>query len=287
MINLIVKTKSIEFLSAIAVFLTLVVLADAKSAYGQTDVTQPTDPITRVNGTNDGDGNGSATSPAGEDTPNALDNTTSKYLNFLDLNSGFAVTPASGSTIVRGLRIYTANDAAERDPASYLLEGSNNGGASYTTISSGALNLPSGRNALALPLNTAGLNFQTITFTNNTGYTSYRLTFPTLKDAATATAMQIGEVELLSIAPTAASADVSGRVLKTNGRAISYALVSITNQQGVVRTVKVNGFGYFNFRDVEAGQSYVVQVSAKRHLFAPQVIAINEDISDLVLIEQP
>ena len=40
---------------------------------------------------------------------------------------------------------------------------------------------------------------QTLSFTNDDGYLAYRVTFPTLRDAATANSMQIGEVDLLGI----------------------------------------------------------------------------------------
>jgi hypothetical protein len=38
-------------------------------------------------------------------------------------------------------------------------------------------------------------------FENSAAYSSYRLTFPTLKDAAAANSMQIAEVELLGVVP--------------------------------------------------------------------------------------
>src|SRR4051812_40980350 len=47
------------------------------------DVTTPTDPIILVNGTNDTD-TASGPPPATEGVANAIDNTTNKYLNFLD-----------------------------------------------------------------------------------------------------------------------------------------------------------------------------------------------------------
>ena len=178
------------------------ILFSATHATAQTDITAPTDPIVIVDGANDGDGS-SGPPPGNEDVENAINNTGQKYLNFLDLGSGFAVTPDFGASIVTGIRLYTANDSEPRDPASYLLEGSNSGvGGPYTTISSGALALPSGRNpggnTVTIPDLTA--NFQELNFANTTSYTTYRLTFPTLKDAANANSMQIGEVELLGVA---------------------------------------------------------------------------------------
>jgi PEP-CTERM motif len=178
----------------------VLVFAIATFAMGQTDVTAPTDLITLVNGVNDGDGNSGAP-PTNEGVIRAIDNAGQKYLNFLDLGSGFIVTPSlgipQGGTIVTGIRLYTANDAVERDPASYELAGSLNG-INFTVISAGALALPAGRNngGFSEPL---GSNFQTLLFANSTAYTSYRVIFPTLKNAAAANSMQISEVELLGV----------------------------------------------------------------------------------------
>lgn len=159
------------------------------------DVTQPGDPIALVNGVNDGDAD-SGPPPMNEGVEHAIDNVGQKYLNFLDLGSGFAVQPQIGLSVVTGIRLYTADDAESGDPSHYLLEGSTAGmGGPWTTISSGPLALPGGRNpGGAAPL---GQNFQTVTFANAAAYAAYRLTFPTLKDAAAANRMQIGEVEFL------------------------------------------------------------------------------------------
>jgi hypothetical protein len=98
--------------------------------------------------------------------------------------------------VVTGLRIYTANDAVERDPADYILEGSNNG-TTWTQISAGPLALPAERNASAQPLNPETQHNQLVTFANSAAYTSYRVTFTNVKNNATANSMQIAEIELL------------------------------------------------------------------------------------------
>ncbi|MCA9189929.1 MAG: hypothetical protein KDA99_30100, partial [Planctomycetales bacterium] len=168
------------------------------------DITVPGDPIVIVNGTNDTDGD-SGPPPQNEGVAHAIDDSTAKYLNFLDYGSGFIVTPSGGPSVVSGLRLYVANDAPERDPATYWLEGSNNGpDGPYTTIAQGYLQLPGGRNpnGLSLPPDTppnlrVGLH-QEVRFVNDVSYSTYRLTFPTLKNADAANSMQIGEVELLA-----------------------------------------------------------------------------------------
>ena len=141
----------------------------------------------------------SSNSPAGEAAGFAIDRSIStKYLNFGEERSGFIVTPSAGAFTVNGIQFTTANDAEARDPASYQLYGTNqaittpNNGIgneqNWTLISSGALALPAGRMADSAVIPVSG----------TTAYNSYRVIFPTVKDAATANSMQIAEVKLFA-----------------------------------------------------------------------------------------
>lgn len=159
-----------------------------------TDVTSPTDTITGFGGT----------SPANEAVVRAIDNTTQKYLNFgTDGNNtapfvgpvGLVVTPAAGASVVTGLRIYNANDAPDRDPADYILEGSTDG-TTFTTISSGPLALTAARNVGGQPLAATNVN-QVVTFANHKAYTTYRFTVTNVKNNTAANSMQFAELELL------------------------------------------------------------------------------------------
>jgi hypothetical protein len=176
-------------------------------------ITAPSDSITSVGGT----------SPAAENVPHAIDQLTSKYLNFGATGSapfqgpaGFIVTPSQGRTILSAIRFYTANDAPERDPADYKIEGSNDGGSSYSLIASGTLSLPDDRNAGGLVLDPLTQQIQQITLTNTTAYATYRVTFSNVKNNATATAMQIGEVEMLGQADTSGAPFISTQPLSVS-----------------------------------------------------------------------
>lgn len=178
-------------------------IASAGFVMAQSDVTVPGDLVEVVSGQNDGDAN-AGPPPAAENVENAINDIGQKYLNFLDLNSGLIVTPAlnsaGGGTILSALRLYTANDAAERDPASYVLEGASSAAGPWTTISSGGLNLPLGRNPGGnTPLPPATSFNQLVEFDNSSGYLAYRLIFPTLRDAAAANSMQIAEIEFIGV----------------------------------------------------------------------------------------
>ena len=150
---------------------------------------RPTDPILAI------DLDGGSNSPGGETVANAIDKTLDKYLNFGEVNSGFIVTPSNGMSTVTGFQITTANDATERDPTTWQLFGTNQTIVStnhstgtaetWTIIASGTLTLPVGRNTLD--------NVES--FSNTTGYKSYRMVFTGVKNAGAANSMQIAEIE--------------------------------------------------------------------------------------------
>jgi hypothetical protein len=144
--------------------------------------------------------------PAGEDAPKVLDaNVGTKYLNFGDQgsrrdarNTGFIVTPAAAGTIVQSMVLTTANDAENRDPATWAVYGTNDPiasldnsdgqGESWTLISQGAVALPATRQTLG----------PVLSFANATPYNSYRVVFPELKNFRADGLMQVADVGLFS-----------------------------------------------------------------------------------------
>ncbi len=64
------------------------------------------------------------------------------------------------------------------------------------------------------------------------------------------------------------------------------ATVTITDNAGVTRTVTTSSFGYYQFEDVEAGDSYVVAVASRRFRFAPRVLQVVDNLSDLDFVGQ-
>lgn len=92
------------------------------------------------------------------------------------------------------------------------------------------------------------------------------------------------------IPPTAAGVSVGGRVLTGKGQGISRARLTL---QGGNMTeplyAQSNGFGYYRFADVPAGQTYVISVSAKRYQFSNpiQVVNVFEELTDFNFIAEP
>jgi hypothetical protein len=140
------------------------------------DASAPGDPITGT----------STNSPPSQQPAKAIDNNvTTKYLNFDKLNTGLIITPL-GKGPVHALTLISAEDAPERDPSSFVLEGSNDG-TNYTRIASNAV-----------PAFPARHSIQSFAVANTNVFNHYRLLFPTVANAGTANSMQIAEVELLS-----------------------------------------------------------------------------------------
>lgn len=147
---------------------------------------------------------GDADRPTGNEQPfKAIDGSPgTKYLNFGKLDTGFIVTPGLQNTTVSGIRFTTANDAEARDPASWVLEGSTQ---AYTQAELTAVDNNNGTFGTWLPIASGDVTmpatrlFQMdpIPFSNTTAYNSYRIRFPTVKNAAGANSMQIAEVALL------------------------------------------------------------------------------------------
>src|SRR6266700_1432413 len=187
------------------------------------DVTQPGDPIVAS----------STMSPGSEGVANAIDDQPTKYLNFDKLNTGFTVSPVAGLTLVSGLTLTSANDAPERDPASFTLEGAYDG-TNFTLIASGDV-----------PLFTNRFEKLTFLFDNSIPYLQYRVTFPTVANAAAANSMQISEVELLGVlAPT----DVT-----VPGDPIVASSTMSPGSEGVANAIDNQPTKYLNFDKVNTG----------------------------------
>jgi uncharacterized delta-60 repeat protein len=90
-----------------------------------------------------------------------------------------------------------------------------------------------------------------------------------------------GIIRLQGLAPTAASVSISGRVLTTNSRGLMNASVSLTDSNGIARTVRTNSFGYYRFNEIESGQTVVIAVRSKRYQYQSQVVSVNENLSDI------
>ena len=67
---------------------------------------------------------------------------------------------------------------------------------------------------------------------------------------------------------------------------VSNAIVTLTDSQGVARTTVTGKLGNFTFREVAAGETYVLTVSTKRYTFAPQIISPTENLAGITFLPQ-
>lgn len=148
--------------------------------------------------------------PGAESPEAAIDGQGQKYLNFGKFDTGVVVTPGAGATTATRITLWAANDSEPRDPASYVLLGTNSaipGGGSFdsslfTLISGGPISLPASRNAGGAAALDPANSFST-TFSNTDAYESYLVLFPTVKDAPNANSMQVAEIQLFDGTDTA------------------------------------------------------------------------------------
>jgi CSLREA domain-containing protein len=102
---------------------------------------------------------------------------------------------------------------------------------------------------------------------------------PLIPNAAGGDGSDIGAFEVQS--PTAASVSVGGRILTSDGRGLRNAIVSLTDDNGITRTIRTGTLGYYSFEDVEIGRTYIISIVSKVYVFAPQVITVVEEMNGL------
>lgn len=92
-----------------------------------------------------------------------------------------------------------------------------------------------------------------------------------------------------SLAPTAASVAVGGRISDVNGNGISKVRVSITNQSGETQTMLTNAFGYYRFDEIPVGETYIISIAHKHFQFNQntQVLVVLEKTGDINFTAQP
>jgi hypothetical protein len=169
---------------------------------------------------------------------------------------------SNGDSIVAGV-VYQASDIRDISP---LLGGlADNGGAVPThALLPGSPAINTGDNAKAVdPFDNSALLFDA------RGANFSRISSGTVDK---------GAFEVL--APTAASVTVSGRVM-SGKRGVSRATVYLTDQNGETRAAQTNSFGYYRFDEVAVGETYIVNVNAKRYQFNPQVVNVTDEINEL------
>ncbi len=92
------------------------------------------------------------------------------------------------------------------------------------------------------------------------------------------------------LAPTAADAALSGRITTSDGRGIRNAVVTLSgNSLPQPRVATTGPFGYYQFANLEVGNTYVLAVATKRFVFSTptRVVSLFDNISDADFIAIP
>lgn len=89
--------------------------------------------------------------------------------------------------------------------------------------------------------------------------------------------------QLIAVTPTAANVSLSGRVLTSDGRGLSNAVVTLTKADGTVVSTRSTSFGAFLFSDLAAGETVVVSVISRKFTFTPRVVEITDDVANFDL----
>jgi len=84
--------------------------------------------------------------------------------------------------------------------------------------------------------------------------------------------------------PSSATAIVSGQVLTSGGLGLRNATVSITDGQGVARTVNTTSFGFYSFDGVSIGGMSTIRVVASRFRFASRAVQVDGNLSDVSFV---
>jgi hypothetical protein len=87
----------------------------------------------------------------------------------------------------------------------------------------------------------------------------------------------------VQLVPTAATVAIGGKVTTLNGRGIRNVIVTLTDNEGRVRTTVTGSFGSYLFTDVEVGNTYILQVQAKKYVFPDpaRVVTVSDELTDL------
>jgi hypothetical protein len=89
-----------------------------------------------------------------------------------------------------------------------------------------------------------------------------------------------------NLLPLAAAVSIAGRVRGGRGQGLKTALVTVTDQAGISLTTTTGSRGNFVIEGLEAGRTYVVSVTSRRYIFAPQIITLSDNLTGMDFIGQ-
>jgi hypothetical protein len=85
---------------------------------------------------------------------------------------------------------------------------------------------------------------------------------------------------------TAAGVSIGGRVQVSTGQGLMNATVIITDGNGFQQTARTSSFGYYQFDGIPSGRTYMLRVESRHFTFAPMVISVVDNLTDVDFISQ-
>ena len=77
---------------------------------------------------------------------------------------------------------------------------------------------------------------------------------------------------------------ISGRTVTEAGAGIRNQVVTLTRDDGAIQTSTTSSFGVFLFSGLQPGRTYTIGVRSKRYRFAPRVIELTTNVTDIPMI---
>ena len=89
-----------------------------------------------------------------------------------------------------------------------------------------------------------------------------------------------------ALAPTAAQASISGRVVDRNGAPVNNAVLYLQTQDGLFFISRSSPFGYYMFEEITIGQSVFITVQHKRFTFEPRSVMVADNVTEFDFVAQ-
>jgi hypothetical protein len=172
-----------------------------------------------------------------------------------------SVTPNSGFVIINNNATinWTNTGGFTRN---VTIEVSRNGGTTFTAIATDIANTGSFSWTVTGPSTTqARIRVREANFAAPSGVSSANFT--------------------VSLAPSAGTVSVSGRVTTVDGRSVAGAVVTLTSDTGLIFSARSNVFGYYRLEGLPVGRTYIATVTAKGLEFDPVTLNLTDNLSGL------
>ncbi len=90
-------------------------------------------------------------------------------------------------------------------------------------------------------------------------------------------------------APTSAAVSITGRVLTANGQGIRNMHLTLTAPDGSLRRAATSTFGYYAFDGVDVGQTYILQIAARKFVFIDsiRVFSLYDHVTGMDFVAEP